>query len=459
MTMTRNYPFILSTLLTALLWNGAQAATTVNVTSNSTWSAKIGSSSWYGNYIINVSPGVTFTINVGTTCNTCTFNGGNIDIASTFTCQGCTFNNDTLTDNNKLFSNQSPGTTFTNAVVTLTGTASLDATGPLTLTNTTFNLSGTSFLNNNGGAFNATSSHINLKGNSYFKATSGPINLKTNTQIVAGDGTSLSSAYIFFNMGNSLNIYDNSIIKIAGTNNHYENNATYTYHGASSNTTFTTTGNSIHCGAPAQPHPSCNTNYVYGCATINSGGALGCTTLATTDIALSGAVTDHHSVILSWSAGQEINAGQFEVERSANGGDWEKIGTLSAKGYTTLTNDYHFTDASPLGGRNDYRVHILDKDGRGTYSLILPLTVTNTLKEFGIYPNPVIGSSFQVKAPSASPIVIHVFTLGGQSLYMSSLQGQTQYRVNLPSTIPHNSYIVIQVIGTEKTQAFTVLNQ
>jgi len=457
--MTRTQHLIASTLFATLLWSNSQAGTIVNVTSNSTWTAKVGSAGWYGTYVFNISAGVTFTINSATTCNTCTFTGGTIVMAQDFTCQGCTFSNETISINNKQFSNQSPGTTFSGIDFTLTGSSSIDATGPISMTNSTFNLSGTSFFKNNGGAFNATNSQLTFLGSSYFTSTSGPVTLKSNSQMIAGNGFSASTAYIFLNMGNTLNIYDNSMIKIAGTNNHYENNAQYTYHGASSNTIYTTTGNTINCGSSSQPHTTCNTNYVYGCATINSGGALGCIALATTELFFSGQVADHRSVKLSWSAGQELNAGQFIVERNTAGADWTPIGTVAVKGYSSIASDYDFTDVNPLEGANNYRIRMMDKDGRTNYSKILTLSIADAAREISIYPNPIIDNAFQVKAPSTGAILVHVFTLTGQSLYLSSLQGQTQYRVNLPATIPHNSYIVIQVTGAAKTQAFTVLNQ
>ena len=93
------------------------------------------------------------------------------------------------------------------------------------------------------------------------------------------------------------------------------------------------------------------------------------------------------SNLLKWSTTQEINTSSFEIQRSNDGRTFTEIGKVTA-GRKSSQNDYLFTDASPLGGTNYYRLKILDEDGRFTYSPIVWASNTNTAS-IVIYPIPV----------------------------------------------------------------------
>jgi hypothetical protein len=74
---------------------------------------------------------------------------------------------------------------------------------------------------------------------------------------------------------------------------------------------------------------------------------------------------------LSWSTADEINNRHFEVERSANGQAYAKIGTVQGIGGTN--NAYQFTDNGPLSTTNYYRLKQVDVDGKSTYTRALVL--------------------------------------------------------------------------------------
>lgn len=93
------------------------------------------------------------------------------------------------------------------------------------------------------------------------------------------------------------------------------------------------------------------------------------------------------SNLLKWSTAQEIKTSSFEVQRSSDGRTFTAIGSVPA-GRKSTQNDYLFTDASPLGGANYYRLKIIDEDGRFTYSAIVWASNTNTAS-IVIYPIPV----------------------------------------------------------------------
>ncbi|HWK06631.1 MAG TPA: hypothetical protein VNS58_23510 [Puia sp.] len=450
----------ISTLITTIVLSISSitysSAQTYTVNANTTWTALTSSASWCGSCTFTIAAGVTLTLDQNNpTCGTCTFTGGNIVAAQNFSCQSCTFSGNNITINSTQLSLQSSTTSFTNTIVSLAGTGSISASAPVTVTNSTFTFQGSSNFLNGGGSLTLTNSIFYFNGNAYFSTTSGPINLITNSSLVAGDGSSTSNAYILMNTSSPINIYDNSSVKIANNNNYYFDWSSY--YSVSNSTTYTTTNNSFNCNG-SYPH-ACSAPYVYGCATLTKSGPLACITLAVTDLNFSAVQSGLQSVDLSWSTGQETNTDHFTVQRSANGNDWESIGIVTAKGYAYTTSNYRFSDPSARNGMNDYRLQIYDKDGKSTYSRMVAVTIAGTAGEISIYPSPVTDQTFHLKAPSTEALVVNVFTMSGQLLWVTSLKGQLVYQIKLPSTIAHNNYIVVQVISNEKTQAFTLLNQ
>jgi hypothetical protein len=74
---------------------------------------------------------------------------------------------------------------------------------------------------------------------------------------------------------------------------------------------------------------------------------------------------------LTWTTAEEINNSHFEIERSANGQAYSKVGTVKGNGGSN--NSYQFTDNGPLSAVNYYRLKQVDVDGRSTYARTLVL--------------------------------------------------------------------------------------
>ncbi|SDE43778.1 Por secretion system C-terminal sorting domain-containing protein [Dyadobacter soli] len=90
---------------------------------------------------------------------------------------------------------------------------------------------------------------------------------------------------------------------------------------------------------------------------------------------------------LAWATTAETNSDRFEIERSANGKAWSKIGTVASTGESKVLVNYQFSDASPLNGENLYRLRMVDKDNTFGYSTIKSVTFNQLAKQLA-YPNP-----------------------------------------------------------------------
>jgi hypothetical protein len=108
-----------------------------------------------------------------------------------------------------------------------------------------------------------------------------------------------------------------------------------------------------------------------------------------------------NNVNLEWSTVSETNTLGFYVERSNKTGSFTAVSSLIAgAGTSTAQHNYSYADNSVGSGTYYYRLHQVDKDGKGTYSNVITVTVTSVLsvgEEEGVptvfklqqnYPNP-----------------------------------------------------------------------
>jgi hypothetical protein len=122
-----------------------------------------------------------------------------------------------------------------------------------------------------------------------------------------------------------------------------------------------------------------------GPVTLFSGGTLPLT------LTSFNAVINDNITSVSWSTAQESNLNSFAIMRSGDGSTWEQIGTVRAKGTSSVTTDYSFTDQSPLQGNNYYRLKAIDNDARFSFSEIR-LVKGLFIKGIKFGPNPAISN-------------------------------------------------------------------
>ena len=94
--------------------------------------------------------------------------------------------------------------------------------------------------------------------------------------------------------------------------------------------------------------------------------------------------------LLQWTTEQELNSKVFIIERSIDGGrTFVNIGSVNAKGSSTTTSQYQFTDLSPVVGTNLYRLKEIDIDDHYQYSNVVSVVVTSKeINFYSLYPNP-----------------------------------------------------------------------
>ncbi len=81
------------------------------------------------------------------------------------------------------------------------------------------------------------------------------------------------------------------------------------------------------------------------------------------------------------------------MERSQNGQQFSKLGSVPAKGNSSVSINYNLFDPNPFSGVTFYRIKIIDKSGQVTYNQIMRVNISSGAAEVTVYPNPVNGNT------------------------------------------------------------------
>ncbi|MBK7410243.1 MAG: hypothetical protein IPJ40_20610 [Saprospirales bacterium] len=100
-----------------------------------------------------------------------------------------------------------------------------------------------------------------------------------------------------------------------------------------------------------------------------------------------------NNVDLTWSTASESNNEGFDIQRSANGRDWETIDFVAGAGTTSEVQTYSYTDNSPCPLPTAdctlyYRLMQKDFDGTTDYSPVRVIELTGPQGGIRVYPNP-----------------------------------------------------------------------
>ncbi len=125
---------------------------------------------------------------------------------------------------------------------------------------------------------------------------------------------------------------------------------------------------------------------------------------------------------LRWKTENEINVSHFDIERSSDGNRFDKIKELASGS----NGNYGIVDAAPLKGYNYYRLKMVDKDGKFTYSNVEVIrSFTDAKFSVMMYPNPNNGLLVVEPSQSDKPITVSIFDQQGRLLVVKQITGKT----------------------------------
>jgi hypothetical protein len=416
-----------------------------NMTAGSGLTANKGLTSSRSDY--NISGTATLSINGGSTfsgdhiamsgTSSATFNGGMSLTNGKFTTSNTaavtvngvfTSSNSTLSFSNSSSFNPSSNANISGGSVTVNDNAKLDPSSTLTVTGSTVTV-------NSSGAISASSidlesTNTNLNDSSTLTA-SGTLTVGTGSDLTIGGDAGSAGAGV---SASNLDVTGGSLVGVA-----------------SDSSTLT-----LSSGKFKNDHGTVTiAKTTTGCETLNNSGAVTCVTLAVADINLTAVLAGSNTVELSWTDAQNSTADNYLVQRSTGNDSWTTITTISAN--TNTTGAYHVEDQTAPAGTTDYRIVRVGHDGNSSYSAICTITITHTAAPISIYPNPTSGHTFFIAAPNTGQLVVNIFTLAGQLVMRTTVQGQAQYPVQLPSQLLPGTAVIVQTIQAEQTLSFPLL--
>ena len=100
-------------------------------------------------------------------------------------------------------------------------------------------------------------------------------------------------------------------------------------------------------------------------------------------------LTNKNTVMLQWQTENEKDNNGFEIQRSADAKNWEKIGFVKGKGQSSIAFDYSFEDKGPLSILTYYRLKQVDFDGKETFSKVVNVYSSKKGDKFNVFPNPI----------------------------------------------------------------------
>lgn len=98
-----------------------------------------------------------------------------------------------------------------------------------------------------------------------------------------------------------------------------------------------------------------------------------------------------NSAVLNWSTASEVNNAGFDIERSADGKTFEKVGFAAGKGNVFTTSTYQYIDADVFNKQSVwyYRIKQTDADGTSSYTNVVKVAKSDVSGNIiTVSPNP-----------------------------------------------------------------------
>lgn len=150
------------------------------------------------------------------------------------------------------------------------------------------------------------------------------------------------------------------------------------------------------------------------------------------------------AIRLEWSAQDETNGDQYELERSPDARNWNKLQTIAARNDGQKGFLYQYSDNQPLIGISYYRIRIVDQDGSFALSPIRSARFGGEGNSVSLYPNPATSqATLYLPFGTSEPSSLSLYSHNGHLYRQLQLPAGTCL-VNLPvQKLPAGDYLVL----------------
>jgi len=150
---------------------------------------------------------------------------------------------------------------------------------------------------------------------------------------------------------------------------------------------------------------------------------------------------------LIWTTESEFNNDYFEVQRSTDGFNFEKLGSVKGAGTTAVARNYSLNDPTPILGKSYYRLVQVDFDGKRTAYDVCLLDDQLTSPRVEVYPNPATNSVTIDYQNIGTVSGVRLFNSVGEEMTVPTAISESSIQLN---TTRQNGGLYIIEIVTDK---------
>jgi len=139
-------------------------------------------------------------------------------------------------------------------------------------------------------------------------------------------------------------------------------------------------------------------------------------------------IQENKIINIYWETLSETNNKLFEIERSDDGENWSKIGSVEGAGNSSEKINYSFIDDDPIFNLSYYRLKQIDFDSRSVYSEVVKANY-KLKQQSTIFPNPNNGKfTFRIHQDELKEVSLIVYSISGDHVFETEIfQEETKF--------------------------------
>ncbi len=146
--------------------------------------------------------------------------------------------------------------------------------------------------------------------------------------------------------------------------------------------------------------------------------------------------------LLNWTTTSEINSKDFDIEKSIDGINFNKIGTLTAGSNSSVTRNYNFTDTK-LYPLNYYRLRINDVNGKNTLSDVVLIKYNPSNQSITVLNNPFSNEiDIRLAKMPLDKMIVEIFDQKGSKVYSNTFSASLNVNISGISNLAAGAYFI-----------------
>jgi len=169
--------------------------------------------------------------------------------------------------------------------------------------------------------------------------------------------------------------------------------------------------------------------------------------------------SDNNSILLSWKTSSEHGLKYFEIQKSADGTNFNPIETVNATGTSSSLHSYKFTN-NRVNELNYYRLKMIDNDGRFTYSSTILIRNPNASQHVWIGANPFHDAiSIRLARNPKQDVKVELMNTAGAKVYYKQYGNSGEMLINLAGAHLSPGIYILKTVVDGKTYVNKLVKQ